>query len=190
LVSKVSDFNSDDALIARGASGDREALRLLVERWQGSVFAFAMRMIGSQEESQDLTQEVFVRVCQNAHRYRPTGQFRSWLFRIAGNVVRSQLRRKRILRWVRLDSGIHDRPSPSKAVEKELEEQERKLAVRSAILGLPARQRQAVALRYYENMTYQDVALAMGTSVSAVESLLHRAIAGLRQHLFMKEAGK
>lgn len=128
-----------------------------------------------------------MRVCQHAHRYRPSGQFKSWLFRIAGNVVRSHLRRRRILRWVRFDSVAHDSPSASKTMETTMEQQEREHAVRSALLGLPERQRQAIALRYFESMKYQEVADVMGVSLSAVESLLHRAMAGLRQHLMLKE---
>ncbi len=183
--------NSDDELMARGAAGDRDALRQLVERWEDRVFAFTAKMTGSQEEAQDLTQDVFVLICRNVHRYRASGQFKSWLYRIAGNVVRSRIRRKRILKWVHFDGTVHDSVSPSKTIETALEEQERKRAIRSSLLELPERQRQAVVLRYFENMKNQEAADAMGVSVSAVESLLHRALEKLKQHIVLrKEAGE
>ena len=184
----MSNLNSDESLVERGAAGDRDALQLLVERWQGPGFAVMVRMVGSQEDAQDFTQETFMRVCKNAHRYHTSGQFKSWILRIAGNVARTHLRRRRILRWVRFDDVAHDGPSPS--IGGSLEEQETIQLVRSALLALPPRQRQAVALRYFEDMAYQEVADAMGVSVSAVESLLHRAMAALRQNLSLKETGK
>ena len=87
----------------RGAEGDDDAFGILVGRWEKRVFGFLEYMLGSREEAQDVTQEAFLRMCQSAATYRPSGQFRSWLFRIAGNLARSRLRRRKILRWVRLD---------------------------------------------------------------------------------------
>lgn len=188
MVSDQKTGPSDDELVVRGAAGDQEALRLLVERWEGPIFAFTARMIGSYETAQDITQDVFLRVCRNAHRYRPSGRFKGWLFRIAGNMVRSRIRRSRIVRWVRFDSTVHDSPSPEKTADETIEADERKQAVRAALLKLPPRQRQAVALRYFEGMTYQEVAEAMEASVSAVESLLYRAMDGLKQCSLLKEA--
>ena len=88
----MNDDTLDDRLMARGGQGDEEAFRLLVTRWERPVFAFLERMLGSREEAQDLGQETFVRVFQQARRYRAAGRFRSWLFRIAGNLARSRLR--------------------------------------------------------------------------------------------------
>jgi len=182
--------SSDDALVVRGARGDREALHLLVERWERPVFAFIVKMVGSREDAQDLTQEVFVRVCRSAHRYRPSGRFQSWILRIAGNIVRTRLRRRRILRWVRFDAADHDSPSTPAANDASLEKLETRRTVHSALLDLPDRQRRAIALRYFDELSYQEVADAMGVSVSAVDSLLHRALAALRQNTSLKESGK
>jgi RNA polymerase sigma factor (sigma-70 family) len=99
---------TDDDLMMQGAQGDEEALRLLVERWEKPVFAFLERMVGSKEEAQDLGQETFLRMCRHAARYEPSGKFKSWLFRIAGNVARSRLRHKKILRWIQYVPGLHD----------------------------------------------------------------------------------
>lgn len=171
---------TDDQLMSLVAQGDESACRLLVERWEGPVFAFLFRMLGSREEAQDLGQETFLRVYREAKRYRPSGQFRSWLFRIAGNQARSRLRRRRLVAWLRLDPETLDVPAGEETVEEALERQDTKAAVRRAIARLPDRQRQAVILRQYEEMSYREIAGAMGITVPAVESLLHRAMTTLR----------
>lgn len=178
---------TDDELMRMGAEGNEEAFRLLVERWQGPVFVFLERMTGSKEDAQDLGQETFLRVCREAKRYRASGQFRSWLFRIAGNLARSKLRRRRIIDWVRFDPGTHDRPSLAPASDGNLVRKEIRSAVRNALERLPERQREAVVLKQYEGLSYVEIATAMGTTVSAVESLLHRAMVALREDLLREK---
>jgi RNA polymerase sigma-70 factor (ECF subfamily) len=174
---------NDDELMARVAQGDETSFRTLVEAWQRPVFAFLQRMTGSREEADDLGQEVFLRVFRDARRYKPEGHFRAWLFRIAGNLARSHLRRRRILRWVRFDAARHERPAPQPGPAGEHEARARQEAVRVAIARLPARQRQALLMRRYEEMSYREIARSMGITVPAVESLLQRALRTLRETL-------
>jgi RNA polymerase sigma-70 factor (ECF subfamily) len=174
---------TDDELMAQGASGDEDAFRALVARWEQPLFAFLHRMLGSTEEAQDVGQETFLRMFQQAGRYQPSGQFKSWIFRIAGNLARSRLRRRKIVRWIRFEPLAHDRAQPTPGVDVQLERDDVRDAVRNALARLPERQRQAILLRRYENMRYEDVAGVMGTTVPAVESLLSRAMATLRKDL-------
>ncbi len=171
---------TDDELMAGVAAGEEEALRVLVVRWERPLFAFLERMVGSREDAQDLTQETFVRVYQHAGRYRASGRFRSWLFRIAGNLARSRLRRRRLLRWVSFERREHDRQADGDSPVDRIEREQTRTAVRGAIARLPERQRQAVILRQYEGMGYREIASVMGTTVPAVETLLHRAMVRLR----------
>ncbi len=180
----------DDELMVRGAQGDEEAFRLLVRRWEGPLFAFLQRMVGSREEAQDLAQETLIRVCRTASRYRPEGRFKSWIFRIAGNLARSTLRRRKILDWVRFDRTEHDVAGVEEAADVRMEREERRRAVRSALARLPDRQRQAVVLRRWEDMSVAEIAEVMESSVSAVDSLLHRATETLRRHLSRKEGSR
>ena len=108
----MSEHPDDDELMIRGAEGDDVAFELLVGRWEKRVFGFLSHMLGSREEAQDAAQEAFLKMCLHAKSYRPAGQFRSWLFRIAGNLARSRLRRRRILGWVRFDPVAHESPAP------------------------------------------------------------------------------
>jgi RNA polymerase sigma-70 factor (ECF subfamily) len=180
----------DDELITRGTGGDDDAFGLLVGRWEKRVFSFLHYMLGSREEAQDLTQEAFIRMCHSADSYRPSGQFRSWLFRIAGNLARSRLRRRKILRFVRFDPVAHDQPARGSSPDRPLEKEEEQAAVRRAVGKLPARQRQAVVLRQYQGLAYKEIATAMQTTVSAVETLLYRAMTSLRRELAGREKSK
>lgn len=173
----------DDELMRRAAAGDETAFRELVERWEQQVFGFLYHMTGSTEDALDLRQDTFVRVHREAGRYRPEGRFRPWLMRIAGNLARSHLRRRRVIGWVGFDPRRHDRAGQAPSPEKELERQEQRELVRRALAALPARQREAVVLRRYQELSQREIAAAMGVSEGAVESLLARAAATLRRML-------
>ncbi len=173
----------DDALVARIAVGEEAAFRLLVDRWQQPVFAFLFHMLGSVEDAEDLAQETFVRVHRQAGRYRAQGRFRSWLFRIAGNLARSALRRRRILRWVRLDPQQYDLPDPGAAADRRVAEGELRRTVLEALRELPDRQREAVVLRRYQDLSHREIAEILGTTPAGVEGLLHRAMGALRAGL-------
>lgn len=176
----------DDDLMARAAAGDETAFGLLVQRWERPVFAFLARMLGSREEAEDLAQEAFLRAWRNASRYRASGQFKSWLFRIVGNLARSRLRRRKIVRWISFDPVAHDKPTREDTGEQTLERAETRQSVREAIGRLPERQRQALLLKMYDGLSYQEIASTMEVSVPAVESLLHRATTALRKELLRK----
>ncbi len=174
---------TDDVLMERIADGDEEAARLLVQRWEGPVYAFLERMLGSREDAQDLGQETFFRVWSEARGYRPAGKFKSWLFRIAGNLARSKLRRRRIISWVPFAPGLHERSSAEGGPDSDLERDETGREVRRMLAKLPERQRRAVVLRNYHGLTYSEIADVMGVTLPAVESLIQRGMAALRQDI-------
>ncbi len=173
----------DDALMQRIAMGDEDALRVLVQRWQQPVYAFLVHMLRSPEEAEDLAQDVFVKVHEQARRYEGHGKFRSWLMRIAGNRARSALRRRKIIGWISFDPVRHDRAGRDDDPLQSLERAETIARVQEAIARLPERQREAVVMRRYQEMSYQEIADALATTVPAVESLLQRASASLRHDL-------
>jgi RNA polymerase sigma-70 factor (ECF subfamily) len=173
----------DDALMARTAAGEEAAFRLLVDRWERDVLAFLVHMTGSRDDAEDLAQETFVRVFRQAHSYRAEGRFRSWLLRIAGNLARSRHRRRRLLKWLPLDLERHDVAATTPSADRQLEAEQTASVVRAAITRLPERQRQALVLHRFQGLRYVEVADAMGTSLAGVESLIQRALAGLRADL-------
>ncbi len=174
---------NDDALMAAVARGEETAFRLLVQRWEREVRAFLIHMLSSVEEAEDLTQDTFVQVFRKAGRYKGEGKFQSWLFRIAGNLARSKLRRRKILGWVSFNPDMHNRAGggddPSVALDKKNDAR----MVHSALAGLPERQRQALVLHRFQGLKYKEIAEAMDVSVPAVESLIQRAMGELRKTL-------
>jgi RNA polymerase sigma-70 factor (ECF subfamily) len=168
--------------MVRIREGDMEALRLLIETHQARVIGTISKMLGSDAESEDLAQQVFIRIWKSAPRYQPTAKFTTWLFRITRNLVFNELRRKR-----HFADQTEETPEPTERAEKEPDQvllgEELQRAIQDAINRLPESQRMAIILRRYEEMPYEEIAKVMGTTVPAVKSILFRARAELRERL-------
>jgi RNA polymerase sigma-70 factor (ECF subfamily) len=168
--------------MARIREGDMEALRLLVETHQARIIGTISKMLGSDAESEDLAQQVFIRIWKSAPRYKPTAKFTTWLFRITRNLVFNELRRKR-----HFADQAEETPEPTERADKEPDQvllgEELQLAIQDAINRLPESQRMAIILRRYEEMPYEEIAKVMGTTIPAVKSILFRARAELRERL-------
>lgn len=181
-------------LMLRAKNDDDEAFSQLVTAYQDRLIAIFYHIVGSQEAAEDLAQEVFLRIYRARHGYEPTARFSTWLFRIANNLAsntrRDQGRRKEVS-LASQDSGPHtlrnadklpaDKSSlmPTRQVDK----RELQMLVQQALSTLNERQRMAVLLNKFEDMSYQDIAEAMEMTPTAVKSLLSRARENLRQVL-------
>jgi RNA polymerase sigma-70 factor (ECF subfamily) len=165
---------SDETLMLAVARGDLTAFEQLVLRHQEPAWRTAYRMLGCHQTAEDVAQEAFLRVFEAAERYRPTAAFRTYLYRIVVRLCLDQLRKGRPVPTDNL-LPADDRPSP----EQRAARAEQTRAVQEAIGRLPAKQRTAVVLRYYEGLSGRDIAVAMETSLKAVERLLARARARL-----------
>jgi RNA polymerase sigma-70 factor (ECF subfamily) len=171
---------SDDELVARVALGDEAACRLLVERHLTRMVSLARRMLGSQADAEEVAQEVFLRVWTHAARWEPgRAQFRTWLHRVATNLCLDRLRRHGTEDIDSIPEPQSDEPGP----DERFEQQELALRVDAALLALPARQRAAITLTYYQGLSNIEAAETLGVSVEAVESLLGRARRQLREAL-------
>ena len=181
-ISSTESFEPEIGWMARIREGDMDAFRLLVETHQARVIGTISKMLGSDAESEDLAQQVFIRIWKSAPRYKPTAKFTTWLFRITRNLVFNELRRKR-----HFVDQAEEVPEPKERAEKEpdqvLLDEELQVAIQDAINRLPESQRMAIILRRYEEMPYEEIAKVMGTTVPAVKSILFRARAELRQRL-------
>lgn len=174
-----SDEANDVALMGRVAKGDEAAYRLLSRRHVPAMLGLARRILGNAADAEDVVQEAMLRVWTHAPRWEPLAAFRTWLTRIVVNLC---LDRKRKAPWVDLEAAgeIAD-PAPHAGDEAERNERDR--LVDQAIGQLPDRQRTAIVLTYGEGMSNAEVAEVMGTTVSAVETLLVRGKQGLRRAL-------
>ncbi len=178
----------DFTLMERIGAGDHQAFRELVERHQNAVIGTVAKMLGNASESEDIAQQVFLRIWRNAKRYRPDAKFTTYLFTITRNLVFNESRRKSRKKEVSSDereenSNCLVEASPDRQPDAELLQAELQQAVDAAIASLPETQRMAVVLRRYEQLSYEEIAETLELSISAVKSLLFRARTTLRESL-------
>lgn len=176
-------------LMARIAIGDRHAFAVLIDRYGRGIKIYCARALHQPAEAEDASQEVFLRAWSAAVRYDPArGAVSTWLYRIAVNHCIDRNRRIGFWRFLGLSSAGQDQEDPLDAVADDGPGADRALAarqqlarVRREIVALPDRQRQALLLRVIGELDTAAIADALGTGKGAVEQLLVRARATLRQ---------
>ncbi|MEO8206887.1 MAG: sigma-70 family RNA polymerase sigma factor [Chthoniobacterales bacterium] len=178
----------DIALMLRVKDGDLDAFHALVQGYQYRVVGTVTRMLGNEEGSEDIAQQVFLRVWKSARTYKPTAKFNTWLMTITRNLVFNEIRRRSRHPTQSLNLEFDDRPQQYEdptvsSPAEQMQEKELQAAIDAAIAALPEQQRMAVVLRRYEELSYDEIAAILSTSVSAVKSMLFRARAELREHL-------
>jgi RNA polymerase sigma-70 factor (ECF subfamily) len=183
--------DADVHLMMLFQDGNEDAFAQLIRRNQHKVFSVIYRFLGDRAESEDITQEVFLRVYRTAGRYEPTAKFSTWLYRIATNISLNAIRNKSRIRAVSLEvrpddsddfhRQIPDEDSPEPGAHLAGEELSR--VVMAAIEQLPEQQKAAIVLNKYEGLSYEDVAGILSCSVMAVKSLLSRARSNLKTKL-------
>jgi len=185
----VAALEQDAQLMLRVGEGDDTSFALLLERHRGPVVHFLYRMVQNQAVSEELAQEVFLRVYRSRSTYEPTAKFTTWLFRIATHVALNSLRDgKKEKGHESLDVETSDGMERQVAdrqptVEQEMVQNVKLREVRQAIEALPAKQRAAVLMHKYEGLDYAQIAAVLSCSESAVKSLLFRAYESLRGRL-------
>ncbi|KAB0679720.1 RNA polymerase sigma factor [Aureimonas leprariae] len=171
---------SDEALLARIAGGEAAAERAIVARKLPRILGLAVRMLGDREEAEDVSQEAFVRIWRQAPRWRSgEARFDTWLHTVVLNLCRDRLRRKRELTV----AEPPEMADPTPGAEQHLVRQAERQAVAAALAALPERQREAIVLQYYQELSNGEAAAVLGISVEALESLLSRARRTLRDRL-------
>ncbi|HLO03904.1 MAG TPA: sigma-70 family RNA polymerase sigma factor [Symbiobacteriaceae bacterium] len=162
-----------------------ETLEDLVVHHQEPLFAFLYRMCGETNLAEELMQETFVRAFEAAKRYRPEAAIRTWLFSIAANLVRDRWRRRaRRGEDLPLDDLVIASPATAEEDALRLISYE---AVRSALPLLPVEQRTALILRYYHDLSYDEIAHVLACPIGTVRSRIHNGLARLKRLLVSNE---
>lgn len=175
---------SDRFLVDAVISGDDEAFRVLIEREQANVIGLCRRILGDRREAEDVAQEAFVRAYRALPTYRGDGPFGAWLGRIASRLALARLKRPSELRAdpTREQGWLVD---AADSVDPQLMalDEERRAEVLHAVSTLPEPQRRIVAMRFYGDMSLEEISTATGAPVGTVKSRLHRALAALRRRM-------
>lgn len=190
--SKSNDSDeTDEFLMRRFQLGDADAFVVLFNRYSTHLINFANRFLFSQEESEDTAQDVLLRIHNARDRYNASHPFRPWLFAIASHLISNRLRQKKRHPLISLfhsddkdDAPPIDPPERrDHGPEQSMENRHLAARIQSSLSLLPENQRTAVILARFEDMTNEEIAQTMGTSVSSVKSLLFRARQTLKNAL-------
>ena len=178
-------MNEQD-LIARARAGDDEAFEPLVETYQTAIYNLCYRMLGEAGEAEEAAQEAFLRAYAQLRRYDPTRSFKTWLFSIASHYCIDRLRKRR-LTWLSIEDEAlpphpalqEQTPSPEELTVRH----EQSAAIQKLLARLAPEDRSVIVMRYWYDLSYEEVAEATGATVSAVKSRLHRARGAMAEML-------
>jgi RNA polymerase sigma-70 factor (ECF subfamily) len=179
---------TDEQLMGRVNQGERDCLAELFRRYERPLVNFFLRGFGHPSDAEDLVMETFLRVFRYAERFGDSGSFRAWLYCLALNVARDWARRRGrrpevtassvSQEWERVEDDHREGDPEAVAARGALVG-----VVREAIRALPERERAALLLREYQQLSYDEISAALGTSVGSVKMLLLRGRTRLRKRL-------
>jgi RNA polymerase sigma-70 factor (ECF subfamily) len=174
----ASSAEDDLTAVEQVLAGDAQAFEGIVRRWQGPLINMAWRYCRDRSRAEEMAQEAFIRAWRGLGRWRRESSFSTWLFALAANVYRSELKRFPT-ETLTLDA-VHE-PSRPASQQRELEERRRQEALRRAVLALPLRYREPVILYYFHEMDLAAAAATMSLPEGTVKARLSRARALLRR---------
>ncbi len=172
--------DTEHRLIKAVGSGDSAAFEALIKKYQRPVLNFIYKYLGDRFASEDIAQEVFLRVYRASPEFEPRGKVSTWIFRIAYNLCLNEIVRRRRV-YFTADFGENE-PAPPAEIEKAGHDA-LKEELMEAVRQLPEKQRAALLLRVNEELSYMEISQVLAVSVSSVESLLFRARANLKRLL-------
>ena len=179
-------------LIAGLLEGNEKSFEQLVDQYQEMIGNVCVGFVQNQTEAEELTQDVFVEVFQSVQKFQGNSKLSTWLYRIAVNKsinLVNHKKRKRQINKVSMFFGFGEGKEKDfkdhgyRSAEENMENEEVKKALEQALAKLPENQRTAFVLRKYEELSYTEMSEIMEVSVSAIESLIHRASKNMKKHL-------
>lgn len=170
--------DEEQVWLEQARQGDKSAFGRLIEAYQGPVYNLAYRMLGNRGEAEEAAQEAFIRAYTRLDTYDPSRKFSTWMLSITSNYCIDLLRKRRAL-LLSLDQPLPPHPALMSDREENPEAQasdtEREQMVQALLEHLPEDYRQAVVLRYWYDLSYEEIADVMDTTISAIKSRLFRA---------------
>ena len=168
----------DDRLMTAVQDGDVSRLGMLFERHHRALFNFFLRLTGDRQASEDMVQDVFLRMLKYRATYRPGSQFRTWMYHLARNVRIDRMRARPP--EVELDTASHDPPSGEASPGEIVDRDEQSALLRRAMARLPEDKRELLVLSRFQGLKYEQVGELLGCEVGAVKVRVHRAVKALR----------
>ncbi len=181
---------TDAELIRRFRDGESHAFNGLARRWHRRLYNFILRQVGDREEAHDLCQKVLIKAHRNLRRLRDSGKFSTWIYQIAVNTCRDELRRRRRHPTISLESLEHgddsrpeDRLKISAQTDAAIQVCELRDLLNRALQCIPHEQRIVVVMKEYEQLKFTEIAAILNLSVNTVKSRLYYGLNNLRKLL-------
>jgi len=167
---------TDEQLIRWVADGDASCLATLFERHHQGIYRFCLQMTRHRAQSEDLVQDVFMKVLQKAGSYRGDGSFKAWLYNVARNVTLDHLRRNRHALAAFDADAVDAEPVDTRSAEQAASGRQLAGHVAQALARLPEAAREVIWLGRFEFDSYEDLAAALGCKPGAARVRMHRAM--------------
>lgn len=169
-------------------SGDEFIYKYVYDQYSRMVYSVCFRMAGNNEDAEDVTQDVFIKVFNSINSFREDSKLSTWIYQITVNTCLNKSRRKKAINFLSLnfwedEKGEKEMAADNLTPSDKIEKSEIQNIVQDVINTLPAKQKTAIVLSRYEELPYKEIAKIMGVSLSSVESLLFRAKENLAKKL-------
>jgi RNA polymerase sigma-70 factor, ECF subfamily len=179
---------TDEKLIARFQEGDLNAFEEIVHRYQGQLINFVGRLLNDRITAEDIVQETFLRVYRNKHRYKEIARFSTWIYTIAGNLARTELRRRKIRNVFSISQRgdtekDYEIPDTDIDLEKQVEGTMDKDIILKEITELPVYFREVIILRDIQDLSYEEISQILRVPLGTVKSRVNRGRTQIQKKL-------
>jgi len=179
---------SDEELIARFQQGDAYAYDLLVKRYKDPLMNYIYRFVGSRTDAEDILQETFLRLYKNKHYYREIAKFSTWIYTIAGNLAKTELRKRKRRHFFSINNYMstdkdYELPDKNITPDKYADSTITDVEIQKAIEKLSPKFRQVILLRDIQGFSYEEIANIVNIPLGTVKSRVNRARLRLQQDL-------
>ena len=179
---------TDETLIARFQKGDIQAYDTLVRRYKDQLLNYVYRFVGNRNDAEDLVQETFLRVYKNKHYYKEIAKFSTWVYTIAGNLAKTELRRRKRRKIFSVSNFVNEERDfdipdtdndPESAVDGSLKDD----IIQKAIEKLPAKFKEVILLRDVQGFAYEEISQILNIPLGTVKSRVNRGRLKLQEDL-------
>ncbi|RMF57244.1 MAG: sigma-70 family RNA polymerase sigma factor [Calditrichaeota bacterium] len=185
---KHNDRVTDEVLIARFQQGDVQAFEELVRRYKDQLLNFVFRFVGNRVDAEDIVQETFFRVFKNKHYYKEIAKFSTWVYTIAGNLAKTELRRRKRRKFFSVSNSINDEkdfdlPSGDLSPDQQVDGNIKEKIIQEAIDRLPTKFREVILLRDQQGFSYEEISQILRIPLGTVKSRVNRGRLKLQEEL-------
>ncbi|HEY3294441.1 MAG TPA: sigma-70 family RNA polymerase sigma factor [bacterium] len=179
---------TDEDLILAFQNGDVSAFEEIVRRYRDPLFNFVVRLLGDAFFSEDIVQETFLRVYRNRHRYHQVAKFSTWIYTIASNLAKTELRRRKVRNFFSIsskgeDEKDYDLVDTSSDIERDVDGALKSEIILKEINALPYHFKEAVLLRDIQDLSYEEISQILNVPLGTVKSRVNRGRSRLQKRL-------